>query len=133
MTLTFNPDRYKELLDRHQQQLIKTEAENDEALAVVEELMHKKPRTPKEEELYQLLIILIEKFEQDYYSPGSYNSANSVLLFLMEQQGIKPEDLVAIIGSPSEVSEIVNGRREISKTQAKALAEIFHVDPSLFI
>jgi HTH-type transcriptional regulator/antitoxin HigA len=29
--------------------------------------MYKKDRTPEEEELYELLIILIEKFEQEYY------------------------------------------------------------------
>jgi hypothetical protein len=29
--------------------------------------------------------------------------------------------------------EVVNGKRSISKTQAKALAEFFHVSPELFI
>jgi len=31
------------------------------------------------------------------------------------------------------VSEAVNGKREISKSQAKALGEFFHVSPELFI
>ena len=67
MTLAFNPEKYKELLFNYQPKIIRTEAENEKALAMVEELMHRKDRTPEEEELYELLITLIEKFEQEYY------------------------------------------------------------------
>ncbi len=67
MTLTFNPEKYKELLFNYQPKIIRTEVENEKALAIVEELMHRKDRTPEEQELYELLIILIEKFEQKYY------------------------------------------------------------------
>jgi HTH-type transcriptional regulator/antitoxin HigA len=67
MPLTFNPEKYKELLFNYQPKIIRTEVENEKALAIIEELMYKKDRTPEEEELYELLIILIEKFEQEYY------------------------------------------------------------------
>ena len=67
MTLTFNPEKYKELLFNYQPKIIRTETENEKALAIVEELMHRKNRTPEEEDLYELLITLIEKFEQEYY------------------------------------------------------------------
>ncbi len=39
--------------------IIKTEEENEKALAIVEELMHRSNRTPEEDELYELLITLI--------------------------------------------------------------------------
>lgn len=94
---------YKELLFRYQPKLIKTEEENEKALAIVEELMHKKNRTIEEDELYELLIVLIEKFEQEYYSPNLTSNPHSMLLFLMEQQGISQEDLVKIIGSSEMV------------------------------
>ncbi|MDJ0688615.1 MAG: hypothetical protein QNJ41_08900 [Xenococcaceae cyanobacterium MO_188.B32] len=42
-------------------------------------------------------------------------------------------DLVGVIGSSGVVSEVVNGKRSISKAQAKALREYFKVSPSLFI
>ena len=47
--------------------MIKTEEENEKALAIVEELMHRPNRTLEENELYELLVTLIEKFEQEYY------------------------------------------------------------------
>ncbi|MFM6814284.1 MAG: hypothetical protein ACKPJ4_20465, partial [Dolichospermum sp.] len=55
MTLTFNPEKYKQLLTAYLPRVIKTEAENEQALAIAEDLMHKE-RTNEENELYQLLI-----------------------------------------------------------------------------
>jgi HTH-type transcriptional regulator / antitoxin HigA len=72
MTLTFNPEKYKDLLAHHQLKLIQTEAENDRALAVVEELMDQRDRTPEEDALYHLLMVLIEKFEQSHYAPPAH-------------------------------------------------------------
>jgi len=51
----------------------------------------------------------------------------------MEENGMRQTDLVGIIGSRGVVSEVVNGKRTISKSQAKSLGDFFHVDPSLFI
>lgn len=133
MTLIFDSEKYKELLCQYQPKLIKTEAENEAALKVVEQLMHSDNRTPEKNELYQLLITLIEKFESEYYQPGKTSTTNSLLRFLMEQKGIKQIDLVEIIGSNSLVSEIVDGKREISEAQAQALGKFFDVDAGLFI
>lgn len=133
MTLTFNSEKYKELLTIYQPKLIKTEEENEKALAIVEELMHRNNRTLEENELYELLVTLIEKFEQEYYNPIQATTPHSLLLFLMEQKGIKQSDLVGVIGSKGVVSEVVNGKREISKAQAKALGDFFNVDAGLFI
>jgi len=133
MTLTFNPDKYSKLLAQYQPKLIRTEAENERALAIVEELMHRQNRSPEENELYDLLITLIEKFEREFYAPGDSSTPRSMLLFLMEQQDIKQEDLVGVIGTQEVVTEVIEGKREITQEQAKAIAEFFKVAPSLFV
>jgi HTH-type transcriptional regulator/antitoxin HigA len=133
MTLTFNRDKYTQLLIQYQPKLIRTEEENERALAIVEELMHRPNRSPEENELYELLITLIEKFEQEFYLPGKASTPHSMLLFLMEQQDIKQEDLVGVIGSEEIVAEVVKGKQEISQEQAKAIGKLFKVEPSLFI
>ena len=56
-----------------------------------------------------------------------------MLLHLMEASDLKQENLLGVIGSRGVVSEVVNGKRNISKAQAKALAEFFSVDVGLFI
>lgn len=132
MTLIFNQDKYTELLSQYQPKIIRTEAENEKALAIVEKLMHRRDGTPEEDELYELLIALIEKFEQEYYAPGVTATPNSLLLFLMEQRSLKPADLVGIVGSEEGVYGLVNGDRDLSKEQAVILGSFFYVEPSLF-
>lgn len=132
MTPTLNPDTYATLLTKYQPKVIKTEAENDAAIALAEELEHRPQRTLEESAFLDLLVMLIERFEEEHY-PIAVGSPGSILLHLMEARELKQEDLVGVIGSRGVVSEVVNGKRSISKTQAKALAEFFHVDVGLFI
>jgi len=55
------------------------------------------------------------------------------LRFLMEQHGLRQSDLAEIFGSQSNVSEILNGKREINARQARALGDRFGVSPAVFI
>jgi HTH-type transcriptional regulator / antitoxin HigA len=58
---------------------------------------------------------------------------HELLQHLMESNGTRQADLVGLIGSREVVSEVVNGKRAISKSQAKALGAFFSVSPGLFI
>ena len=133
MTLTFDKEKYKELLCQYQPKVIKSEADNETALKVVEQLMHSDNRTPEENELYDLLVVLIEKFEQEYYQPGIISTPQSILHFLMEQKGIVAEDLVTILGSQDIVTKVLDGKLEIDCDRAKVLGDFFNVDSSLFL
>lgn len=133
MTLTFNPVRYSELLSQYQPRLIKTEEANEQALEIVEDLMHRPDRTSEENELLELWVALVEKFEQEHYSPGTASTPQSMLLFLMEQQGITESDLVEIFASEKVVADVLNGSHEINRTQIKALGQFLDVDPSVFL
>ncbi|MTJ07728.1 type II toxin-antitoxin system HigA family antitoxin [Anabaena sp. UHCC 0204] len=131
MTLTFNPEKYKELLTAYLPKIIKTEAENEQALAIVEDLMHRN-RSPEEDELYQLLITLIEKFEQEYYQINQQHDPQSMLLFLLEQSDKSKVDLQAVLGSESVVDHILSGKQKITLDLAQKLGDFFHVEASLF-
>ncbi|PSB01407.1 helix-turn-helix domain-containing protein [Merismopedia glauca] len=132
MSPTFNPDKYQELLCKYQPKLIKTEAENERALAIVEELMHRPNLSLEEDELYSLLVTLIEKFEREYYSPGRSSTPASILLFLMEQRDLEATDLIDLLGSETTIAEILEGKREFNSQQSQALGAFFQVDPALF-
>ena len=132
MTLTINSETYGQLLVKYQPKVIATESENELAIALASELEYKTNRTLEEEAILELLVTLIEKFEDEHY-PIPEGTPNQMLINLMEASNIKQENLVGIIGSRGVVSEVVNGKRSISKAQAKALAEFFSVDVGLFI
>jgi len=55
-----------------------------------------------------------------------------VLRFLMEQHGLKQDDL-GDCAPQSRISDILNGKRAISKDIAKALARRFHVHADVFL
>ena len=131
MIPTINRNVYGDLLAQHQPKAIETEAENEAAILLAESLEHRQ-RTPEEDALLELLIILIEKFEETSYPLPNLES-DRMLRHLMEARNMKQEELVGVIGSRGVVSEIVNGKRSISKAQAKTLGQLFHVSPSLFI
>ncbi len=80
--------------------------------------------------LLQLLVTLIEQFEETHY-PILKGTPNLMLMHLMDARDMTTEALAEVLGSLEVAVQIVNGRT-ISKTQAQALANYFHVDASLF-
>ena len=132
MTCTIDNDTYASLLIEFQPKVITTEEENERALAVVEKLMAVKNRTPEQNAFLDLLVVLIEKFEDEHYQLNA-STPHSILLHLMEARNLKQSDLVGILGSKGVTSEVINGKRGISKAMALALGEFFHVSPALFL
>ena len=102
-------------------------------LKVIEKLMDKgEGLSPEEEKLLKLLTRLVEDFEERYYHPRDATPLE-VLQHLIESREIKQTHLWEVFGSKGIASEVLNGKRGISKTHARALAEYFHVPADLFI
>jgi HTH-type transcriptional regulator/antitoxin HigA len=128
-----NPQKYGKLLARVRPTVIRNEEENDRMLALVGQLMDKGDNlTPEEGELLRLLGKLIADFEVEFYHLEGVKP-HEVLKELMDARGLKQGDIGQVLGSKGRVSEVINGKRAISKAQAKALAEFFHVSAELFI
>jgi HTH-type transcriptional regulator/antitoxin HigA len=126
--------KYVELLTTALPKPIETEAENERALEIVNDLMSKgeKKLTAEERWLLRMLVRLIEDFEEKAY-PIDEAPPHAVLKTLMEDRGLKQIDLAPLFGGRSRVSDALAGKREISKAQAKALAAFFKVSADLFI
>jgi HTH-type transcriptional regulator / antitoxin HigA len=139
MIHTISRENYLDLLDRDRiiPKIIETHEEYEQFLAVVERLVFKKQAyTPEENVLFKLLVKLIVDYEEETYNlkEWSKTAPHEMLQHLMEARGMKQVDLVGVL-SPSKglVSSIVNGKRSISKAQAKKLGEIFNISASVFI
>ena len=128
-----DPVRYRRLLSRTMPVVIETEEENARMLATVEKLMQKGEKLSAEEEkLLKLLARLVEDFEERFYRLSEATPLE-VLTHLMEARGVKQSQLWEVFGSKGIASEVLNGKRGISKTHARALANYFHVPAELFI
>ncbi len=133
MSKTFNPEKYGALLMSALPQVIENQKELKRAEEIIDKLLSKGENlSPEEERLLDLISDLIEKYEDEHY-PFPEVAPNEVLKFLMEQNDYKQKDMVHIFGSSGIASEVVNGKRSISKAQAKKLAEFFKVSVELFI
>lgn len=129
----FNPKKYGELLVGVLPQAIETEEELDRMMKVIDKLLSKGDHiSPEEEKLLVLVSDIVEKYEDEHY-PIPDSPPHEVLKFLMEQNDLKQSDLLHVFGSSGVASEVVNGKRAISKAQAKALAKHFNISAEVFI
>ena len=65
-----------------------------------------------------MLTLLIEDYEEKNY-PLPQVSPNESMHALMEQRGLKHKDIWPGLGNKGAATEVLSGRRSISKTQAK--------------
>lgn len=98
---------------------IRTERQYDAALARVEELLDARPGTPEGDEL-DLLAALVEFYELEHL-PIAPPDPVEAILFRMEQMGLDRKSLEPFLGGRSRVSEVLNRKRELSKSQIRKL------------
>jgi len=98
----------------------------------VEKLMDK-ALTPEESKLFDLMVKLVQDYEDRNVQQLDAAGPLDILKHLMGARGVAQKDLWQAFGSKGAASEVLSGKRSISKAQAKRLAEFFHVSADLFI
>jgi HTH-type transcriptional regulator/antitoxin HigA len=124
---------YGKLLAAELPQPIRNVREFDRMVERLEALdFAKRKLTEEEKALREVLAALIEAYDDEHYHLPE-PPPNEMVRYLMEQRALKQADLVPVLGSRAQVSDLVNGKRGISKAQAKKLAEYFGVSAALFL
>jgi HTH-type transcriptional regulator/antitoxin HigA len=95
-------------------------------------LDERKDASPEEEALAEVLTVLIEDYEDQHY-PLPAVPAYQSLQALMDERGLKHKEIWPILGNKGAATEILHGRRAISKAQARRLADFFRVPIDLFL
>lgn len=101
--------------------IIKTEREYEAMLLRIEVLMDAEPGSPDEDEL-EVLAMLVEKYEDEHYPIGMPDPIEAIKYF-MDQNGLGNADMIPYFGHISKVSEVLNGKRELSKAMIRKLVE----------
>ena len=128
-----DPVAYGKLLAVELPQPIQNGRAFDSMVTRLEELdFAKRKLTPEEKALREILAALIEVYDEEHHHIPQ-QPPYEMVKHLMEQRGLKQADLVPVLGSRAQVSDLVNGKRGISKAQVKNLAEYFGVSAELFI
>jgi HTH-type transcriptional regulator/antitoxin HigA len=127
-----NVEEYVHLLGDARPHVIHTEAENARSTAILETLLRKKNRTAEEDRLAELLTLLIEDFEEREYAPQRKAAPVDIVRQLMDANGLRQTDLLDVFGTASVISEVLSGKRELSKAHILQLSGRFRVSPALF-
>jgi HTH-type transcriptional regulator/antitoxin HigA len=133
MSATAIRSEYAALLSSTLPSVIRSEAENERYIARLEELDQKGNRmTAAERRMADLLTLLVEDFEEKHYALNG-SSPVDVLDELMRANHLKQKDLLDVFGTPSIVSEVLHGKRQLTTEHIRRLSRRFHVSPEVFI
>src|SRR5579864_5291902 len=132
MSATAVRSEYASLLTSTLPSVIRSEAENERHIAMLEELDRKGSRmSAAERRMAELLTLLIEDFEEKHYALKAA-SPIAVLTELMLANNLKQKDLVDVFGTPSIVSEVLSGKRKLNAEHIRKLSRRFRVSPEIF-
>jgi HTH-type transcriptional regulator / antitoxin HigA len=129
-------DSYFDLVRQFPLVPLKSEKQYDAAVTFMNRLAIRgeKALDTGEQAYLEALTQFVEDYEQVHHAIAAQNlGARDALKFLMAENGMKAADLGRLLGSRSVASQILNGRRGLSKTHILVLAERFRVEPGLFL
>jgi HTH-type transcriptional regulator / antitoxin HigA len=126
VTVALDKAKYAALLGEYTPRPIHTEKDSRRAIALLEAIHENEPLTPEQEAVAELLTTLIEKFEEERYALTAASPA-SILGELLQANGLEQKDLAQLVGSKGVASELLSGKRRISRSQAHLFADRFSV------
>jgi len=111
---------------------IASERQHLEYLSVLDKLASKGNPTGEEEKYAEVLLTLIEAYEEEHYSiPDA--SPIEVLRALMDANNLRQKDLAEVLGRPeSTVSALLSGERPLTRYHIERFSKRFNVSPSVF-
>ncbi len=110
---------------------IKTEQDYEKALERLE-LIFDAPIDTIEGDEAEILSLLIENYENEYYPIEAPDPIEAIKI-RMEEMNIKQKDLVGIIGGKSRVSEILNKKKRLTVDMIRELEKALHISASVLV
>ncbi|MBI2232218.1 MAG: helix-turn-helix domain-containing protein [Deltaproteobacteria bacterium] len=110
---------------------IRTEADYQAALVVIERLWGARAGTPQGDRL-DILATLVDAYENEHY-PMDPPDPIEAIKFRMEQQGLNRKDLADVLGSRTRVAEVLNRRRGLSINMIRRLHEKLGISVEVLI
>ncbi len=129
-------DHYLDLVKAFPLRPIRTEREHDAAIAVLDKLVTREERQldAAERDYIEALTLLAGAYQETHHKIDTRDVPPlASLRSLMDDHGMRTTDLGRLLGSSGLASDILSGKRQISKTHARKLAECFKVDAGLFV
>lgn len=110
---------------------LKSKQDYKKALERLEVIFDAPAHSPEGDEA-EILAILIENYENEYYPIEAPDPIEAIKI-RMEEMNLKQKDLVGVIGGKSRVSEILNKKRRLTVDMIRELESLLHISASVLV
>lgn len=126
-------EKYMQLLQAFPPRPITSEEDFAATQAAIDKLLDKPELTPEEEDYLDVLGTLVLHYENQQADmiPDIYGV--ELLKVLIAERNLKQKDLVPIFKTESIVSDVINGKRQLTTRHIQELAEFFHLPVAVFL
>jgi HTH-type transcriptional regulator / antitoxin HigA len=130
-TLGFDRDEYVRLLEALPPVKIRTPEQAGATERQLEALLARPALSAAVRAYVDLLSDLLADWEDATVEIPDLHGA-ALVRALLEERGLRQKDLVGVFATASVVSEVLAGRRELTRKQIERLAHFFKVTPAAF-
>jgi HTH-type transcriptional regulator/antitoxin HigA len=114
---------------------LRTEEDYEKAIFVIDRLLEINPEEGTvEDDLLDLLSVLVEAYEDEHETwTHEKVSPQAVVRFMAEQKEMSQGELAELLGGRSRLSDFMKEKRQLSRTQIKALRDALGIPADLLI
>ena len=121
------------LLDFSKPHVLKNDTEYEAAITEIEQLLDEQVEPASEGyDRLEFLSVLVEHYEEDQYPMGTVTPQQAVT-FMLEQKGLERSNLDEVMGGKSRVSDFLNGKRDLSKSQIEGLRRMLGIPADILL
>ena len=125
-------DKYIQLLLQFPPRTINNESELEATQVVIDKLLDCPQLSPEESDYLNVLGTLVFDYEQKNEAiPDIYGV--ELLKVLIAERQLRQKDLVPVFKTESIVSDILNGKRQLTVRHIQELAQFFNLPPAVFL
>lgn len=125
-------DVYMELIRQVPLRPIRSDEELDRAVAMVDSLIDQDDLSRDEQDYLDVLSDIVERYESEEHPIAPVSDAE-MLRHLIEAKGAAQADVSRATGiAESTISEVLAGKRALSRSHIGKLSRYFHVEPGVF-
>ena len=111
---------------------LRNDEDLDAAIGMLNSLIGRADLSEAEGDYKEILGEIIEAYEAEHIVIPEVRGVE-LLRFLMEENGLTQASLAHIFGGKSNISEVLSGKRELSKSQIRRLSQRFGLPADVFM
>ncbi|MGM3305588.1 helix-turn-helix domain-containing protein [Anabaena sp. WFMT] len=123
---------YLELITAFPPRKITSEEELATTQTIIDSLLDQERLTSDERDYLHLLGLLVSEYEE-YHYPVADIYGIELLKVLLEELNFQPQDLIPIFEQETVLSDIFDGKQQMTVNHIEKLAKFFHVSPAVFL